>query len=548
LSNALQEDPAGDVPDEGSGTMFAPGVMLGPHRIVSLLGRGGMATVYEAYDTRLERAVALKVLPPQFLHNETFARRFDHEARVIARLEHPAIVPIYASGTDDGIPWMSMRLLGGGHMGTLLKNARLDPDRAVEILKRVAEALDYAHARGVVHRDIKPANILFDRDGRACVGDFGLAHMLEGNPVFTRTGTVLGTPHYMAPEQARGEGVDHRCDVYSLGIVAYEMLFGRTPFTGDSPVAVLLKHVNEPLPVPAASGLPEALFRAIQKAAAKDSLERWPSAGAFAEALDSALGVARISSAGVERSVDERTPQGSESRPGRLTVAAAAVLGIAALAWALLIPMRESPAEAPGTNGGEPPTVQSPAPQPSVDAGIQEPNPPAPIPAPQTRRRRTDATAASRSPIDISPPQNAVSTPAVREEISPPAPEPQPAIRENESRTAAPADERREPAQIPAPPAVPSAANVVMPPRRIQTVAPVYPGVARAAQLEGSVVLEVTVGSDGTVGNVLVVKSPHNVLDDAARKAVMQYRYSPGRRNGVPEAMRIQETVLFQLR
>ena len=335
--------------------MIAPGVMLGSHRIVALLGRGGMATVYEAFDTRLERAVALKVLPPQFLHDETFARRFDQEARVIAKLEHPAIVPIYACGTDDGIPWMSMRLLGGGNMGTLLKNAPPDPVKALGILRRVAEALDYAHVRGVVHRDIKPANILFDRDGRACVGDFGLAQMLEGNPVVTRTGTVVGTPHYMAPEQALGNRLDHRCDVYSLGIVAYEMLFGRTPFTGDSPVAVLLKHVNEPLPVPAASRLPDALLRAIQKAAAKDPFERWPSAGAFAEALDTSLGVARISTTSVQRSAYERAEQHSEPRPGRLTIAAAAVLGTAALAWALVMPQPEPPRE-----GGEQTTVVRP--------------------------------------------------------------------------------------------------------------------------------------------------------------------------------------------
>lgn len=531
--------------------------MLGSHRIVALLGRGGMATVYEAYDTRLERAVALKVLSSQFLHNETFARRFDQEGRVIARLEHPAIVPIYASGTDDGIAWMSMRLLGGGNMRTLLKDAPPDPVRAAGILRRVAEALDYAHARGVVHRDIKPANILFDWDERACVGDFGLAHMLEGNPVVTRTGTVVGTPQYMAPEQALGKGVDLRCDVYSLGIVAYEMFFGRVPFTGDSPVAVLLKHVNEPLPVPPASRLPEALLRAIQKAAAKDPSERWPSAGGFAEALDVSLGVARISSTVVGSSADERIQEQSESRPGRLTIAAAAVLGTAALAWALIMPMRESPAATSLANAGEPttqdtreqpPSVDTPATKPSADAGVEKPNPPPPKPPPEPKGRQAETTAVSSPPIGISTPQDAVSTPVAHDKVSPPAPEPQPSIRENESRTAESADERREPVAIPVPPAVPPVTDVIVPPRRIQTVAPVYPGVARAAQLEGSVVLEVTVDADGTVENVVVVKSPHAVLDDAARKAVMQYTYSPGRRNGVPEAMRIQETVLFQLR
>lgn len=542
--------------------MFAPGVMLGSHRIIALLGRGGMATVYEAYDTRLERAVALKVLPPQFLHDDTFARRFDQEARVIAKLEHPAIVPIYASGTDDGIPWMSMRLLGGGNMGALLKSVPPDPARAAGILKRVATALDYAHARGVVHRDIKPGNILFDRDGRACVADFGLAHMLEGNPVVTRTGTVIGTPQYMAPEQALGKALDHRCDVYSLGIVAYEMLFGNTPFTGDSPVAVLLKHVNEPLPVPARAGrLPEALLRAIQKAVAKDPSERWPSAGAFAEALDTSLGVARISTTGVQHSAYERAEQHSESRPGRLTIAAAAMLGTAALAWVLVMPpRRETPEPIVDVDGFGQPTgqdIQLPSGDDTQKGGdtsvtlpsggaVKNLNPstrkPPPTPGPPT----PVGTAVTSPPIDTSPPQGPVATRDGPETIAPPAPELPPAIQEDKTPDADAPDKRPEPVVPPPPPSPP--ADVIVAPRRIQTVAPVYPGVARRAQLEGSVVLEVTVGADGTVDYVVVVKSPHTVLNDAARKAVMQYTYSPGRRNDVPEPMRVQETVLFQLR
>lgn len=161
---------------------LSPGTTVGLFQIVGVLGRGGMATVYEAYDRRLERAVALKVLPPEFLHDGTFAKRFENEARVIAKLEHPNIVPIYASGIDEGIPWMGMRLLAGGNMGKLLENGRPALSFAVQMLRDVADALDYAHARGVVHRDIKPTNILRDGSGRMCVADFGLAQMLEGAP------------------------------------------------------------------------------------------------------------------------------------------------------------------------------------------------------------------------------------------------------------------------------------------------------------------------------------------------------------------------------
>jgi TonB family protein len=377
--------------------------------------------------------------------------------------------------------------------------------------------------------------------------------------VATRTGTVLGTPHYMTPEQALGNRLDHRCDVYSLGIVAYEMLFGRTPFTGDSPVAVVLKHVNEPLPVPAASRLPDALLSAIQKAAAKDPLERWPSAGAFVEALEAGLGVARISSTVIGRSADERAEQHSESRPGRLTIAAAAVLGTAALAWVLVMPPRESPGASPGADvkptsvttteepppgGGEIPEPDSPATPP----GVKEPNPPSPKTPPPPKEREADTTAESSPPNDSSAPEDTVSTLEAGNEVSSPSPEQQSNIQENKTPDADAPAERRGPVALPVPPVdPPPAADVIVLPSCIP-VAPDYPGVARAAQLQGIVVLDVTVGADGTVRNVVVVKSPHSVLEDAARKAVMRYTCSPGRRNDVPEAMRIQQTVEFELR
>ena len=268
------------------------GTMLGPFRIVGLLGVGGMATVYQAYDSSLERDVALKVLPPEFLHEESFARRFRQEARVIARLEHPNIVPIYASGIDQGIPWMSMRLLGGGSLGAAIGRARPTLEQTVRMLRGVADALDYAHARGIVHRDIKPTNILLDSADRVCVADFGLAYMMDLGLPLTRSGTVAGTPQYMAPEQGLGKTIDHRSDIYSLGVVAFEMLTGAAPFTADSPVAVLLKHVNEPAPPVAVSAAPVAVARAVQKALEKDPESRWQSAGEFVRGLEHGLATA----------------------------------------------------------------------------------------------------------------------------------------------------------------------------------------------------------------------------------------------------------------
>ena len=247
-----------------------------------------MATVYEAREAPpLERTVALKVLPPEFLHHESFRARFEHEAKLVAGLEHPGVVPIYASGIDEGLPWMSMRLMRDGSLAALLGRG-LGIERTTRVLRGVAEALDYAHARGVLHRDIKPHNILLDATGRGCLSDFGLARLLERPEAWTATGTVAGTPHYMSPEQGLGKPIDRASDLYSLGVVAYEMLTGVTPFRGDSPVAIGKKHVDDALPVPARELVPGAVFGVLQKGLAKRSADRWPSAVAFVDALEKA--------------------------------------------------------------------------------------------------------------------------------------------------------------------------------------------------------------------------------------------------------------------
>ena len=272
LAGVLEDDDRAERTGESAVADLCSGTTLGPFVIVELLGKGGMATVYHAYETELDRDVALKVLPPEFLHDPSFARRFEREAKVVAKLEHPNIVPIYASGIDAGIPWMSMRLLAGGSLDTILKKERLSVARVVELLRGVAEGLDHAHAHGVIHRDVKPSNILLDDANHVCVGDFGLARVAERSLVHTQT-AMAGTPHYMAPEQALGGDVDHRCDVYSLGIVAYEMLTGRVPFAADAPVAVLMKHVSEPIPIPSDQGPAEPLWRVVEQCLCEGS--RW---------------------------------------------------------------------------------------------------------------------------------------------------------------------------------------------------------------------------------------------------------------------------------
>jgi serine/threonine-protein kinase len=245
-----------------------------------------MASVYKAYEPGLDRSVAVKVLPKEFLHDPTFAERFRREAQTVAKLEHPNIIPIYAYGIDEGVPWMSMRLIGGGALSGILKGSgRLPTTRFLHIVRSVAEALDYAHRAGVVHRDVKPQNILIDERDHVYLADFGLAKMMEGAPGLTQTGMIAGTPEYMAPEQGLGSAVDHRADIYALGVVAYACLTGRVPFTADTPLAVLMKHVRDPIPLPPAAEVPDPLMHVLLKALAKAPAERWPTAGAFADAL-----------------------------------------------------------------------------------------------------------------------------------------------------------------------------------------------------------------------------------------------------------------------
>ena len=368
LSAAFADTSTSDASKDDAVDPLPSGTTFGPFLIRRLLGRGGMAAVYEALDARLERAVALKVLPAEFLHDQTFGRRFETEARLIARLEHPHIVPIYASGIESGIPWMSMRLFTGNNLGVLLRERRLAPFEAVQLLRQVAAALDYAHALGVVHRDIKPANILLDASGVACVADFGLAQMMDSGNRLTQTGILTGTPHYMAPEQALGKRVDHRCDVYSLGIVAYEMLTGGTPFTAESPVAVLLQHVHEPLPSPANGPSSSRWMAAIRRAAAKDPADRWDSAGAFVDTLEASIGAADEHAGETTR----RLPELFLRRRNTVwaAVAGLVVVVVAAGAWLAVQRPRsvllEAPVSASVTPAGEidPPALAPSAPLP----------------------------------------------------------------------------------------------------------------------------------------------------------------------------------------
>ncbi len=252
------------------------GKTIGQYQIVEELGRGGMAVVYKAWQPSLERFVALKVLPEYFQHEPEFLARFDREAKAAAQLNHPNIIIIHDIGQADGVHYIAMEYVEGGSLRERIDAGPMSLAEAERILGQVASALDYAHSRGLVHRDIKPANILFTADGDAKVTDFGIARA-SGGTRLTRTGALIGTPEYMAPEQAEGRPVDHRTDLYALGVVLYQMLTGKAPFHATTPHATLYAVVNQPPPPPRDLNprLPSAVADVVVKAIAKEPGQRF---------------------------------------------------------------------------------------------------------------------------------------------------------------------------------------------------------------------------------------------------------------------------------
>jgi predicted Ser/Thr protein kinase len=274
----------------------------GRYRLERELGRGGMGVVYLARELNLDRAVALKVLPPELATSGELRERFLREARTAALLSHPNIVPIHHAGEASGFAFFAMGFVDGENLAEHLRaRGRLSPHDTVRVLREAAWALAYAHARGVVHRDVKPENIMLERaTGRVLVTDFGIARD-ERVTSLTEQGRVLGTVHYMSPEQATGDALDGRSDLYSLGVVGFLALTGRLPFTADAPGAVLVMHATRAAPRvrEAAADVPEALARVIDRCLAKSPEERFATGEALADALTTALESDRTPAGGV---------------------------------------------------------------------------------------------------------------------------------------------------------------------------------------------------------------------------------------------------------
>jgi ligand-binding sensor domain-containing protein/tRNA A-37 threonylcarbamoyl transferase component Bud32 len=268
------------------------GRRLGAYQIVEQIGQGGMATVFKAYQPSMDRYVAIKILPSHYTEDESFVARFTQEARTLARLEHPHILPVHDYGEQEGTTYLVMRYVKAGTLKDLIeREGPVEIQEAARILGQVGSALDCAHSQGVVHRDIKPSNILIDREGNTFLTDFGIAKLVAETAQLTASGAIIGTPAYMSPEQGMGQPVDYRSDIYSLGVVLYEMVTGQVPFSAETPLAVMLKHINDPLPLPhqIRQDLPEGVERVILKAMAKAPPDRFQSAQEMIDALAKAM-------------------------------------------------------------------------------------------------------------------------------------------------------------------------------------------------------------------------------------------------------------------
>jgi serine/threonine protein kinase len=269
-----------------------PPEQIGRYKIKSELGRGGFATVYLAFDPLFARDVAIKFLPPELIHADPqFRVRFEREAKIIAQLEHPAIVPVYDVGEENYQPYFVMRYMGGGSLSEKIKSKTFTIEEAVKLLEQIASGLDEAHTKGIVHRDLKPANILYTSSGMPLISDFGIAKFSQGESGNVTGSSIIGTPAYMAPEQASGDTVDGRTDIYALGVILYEMVTGKQPYQADTPLGLAIKHVTEPVPriLEANPALPVWMEKVISTAMAKDPDDRFSTAVELVETIKAFL-------------------------------------------------------------------------------------------------------------------------------------------------------------------------------------------------------------------------------------------------------------------
>jgi serine/threonine-protein kinase len=334
-------------------------VIAGRYELLELIGKGGMSSVWKAHDRLLDRQIAIKVLHPHFTEDEEYVERFRREARSVAQLSHPNIVTVIDRGEDAGRQFIVFEYVEGENLKQLLERSGPMPVRdALVMALQMARALSFAHGRGLIHRDVKPQNVLLNPDGQAKMTDFGIAREVDVQGV-TITGTVLGTSEYIAPEQARGQQVDAQTDVYSLGVVLYELLTGAVPYKGDNFVTVALKHVNEPAPsvLETRPEVPPRVALAVERAMAKSPAERFESMHELVVELEACLAeldpvseeATMIARRPVAPAARRERPRRRKRRLGVLWPVAAvlAVLGVAALAALGAMALRDGDGSSP---------------------------------------------------------------------------------------------------------------------------------------------------------------------------------------------------------
>jgi serine/threonine protein kinase len=360
---------------------------LGPYRLTKLLGRGGMGEVWQAFDTKLERDVAVKLMRKELLANEEAVKRFAREARAVARLNHPNIVQVYTFGDEQGVLYFVMELVEGETITQRMKQCGTVPlGECVFMLLQAIEGLSYANARGIIHRDIKPSNLMLTPDFRIKIADFGLAKMIEHDTQMTAAGTTMGSPNYMSPEQARGEEADHRSDIYALGISFYQMLTGSLPFTAEQPITVLLKQIQEPLPEPVMLQALEngRALEVLKKMTQKDPEQRYQTYGGLAAAISALAPDVRVKGSHIAT-----TTMPTPGSPG--------------------VPSSSS-SVAPNSAAVEPPLLPAAVPtepmaaagEPALHGGPEMPPPPPPPPTTQSSEIRTQNY--SQAPLPQAPP------------------------------------------------------------------------------------------------------------------------------------------------
>ncbi len=531
------------------------GALLGRYRLLEKAGVGGMSEVWKAEDTTLHRTVAVKVILTPIADDASYRERFLREARLVASLEHPNVLPVYDFGTEmmEGVElsFLVMPLVPGGSLRGKISGP-MPFEVAVEWLQAVAAALDHAHSKGILHRDVKPGNVLLDAQERPLLADFGLARSYGSTSGLTQAGITLGTPLYMAPEQALGLPLDGRADQYALAVVAYEVLTGVAPFHADTPALLFRQHAAVP-PPPAASivpDIPAAADTVLARALAKSPGDRFPSCSDFVEALAAALGVPLAKTSGsriaprAPRATAvspappasdweaETAPTGKKAIPGRrpirLRILLVPAAGIAALVLVALLVLRLGPKQVP-----LPPTP-SPAVSPTAPPPAPAPQEPTPAPLPSSPAATSEKPVASHRPPR---PRTAVrASPTVSEEETRRALE---AARQEEEARRRAEEAAAAAARQAATPAVREGdllelSQVDSPPAVASSVTPEVTAMARTLKVGGTVLLRVLVNEKGRSEAVEILRDtrPNVGLGESARDAVLKWTWTPARKDG----------------